>query len=52
MRKLTVTISDDLDEKLRRYVSKEFDNIKGGLSIVVKKALEQYLEKQTSPQKP
>jgi hypothetical protein len=51
MRKLTVTISDELDQRLRDYVSTEFDNVKGGLSIVAKKALEKYLDSVEKEQK-
>jgi hypothetical protein len=45
MRKLTVSIPDELDTRLRAYTKKEFGNIKGGLSFVVLKALEAYLKK-------
>jgi len=38
MKKLTVSIPDDLDERLREYVDSEYEGLKGGLSIVTKKA--------------
>ncbi len=46
MRKLTVSIPDDLDELLRKFVEKNYEGIKGGLSIVVKNALREFLEKE------
>lgn len=45
MRKLTVSIPDALDEKLRKYVDEKFVGIKGGLSKVTKDALELYFKK-------
>jgi len=45
MRKLTVSIPDDLDELLRKFVEENYEGIKGGLSIVVKSALREFLEK-------
>ena len=44
MKKIALSIPDDLDERLRTYVRKEFKGIKGSLSIVGIKALEKYLE--------
>jgi hypothetical protein len=41
MRKLTVSIPDELDEKVRAYVERRFGGIKGGLSMFVKEALEE-----------
>jgi len=46
MRKLTVSIPDDLDEMLRKYVEENYEGIKGGLSIVVKSAIREFLEKE------
>lgn len=46
VKKLTVSIPDELDEKLRNFVDEEYAGIKGGLSIVTKKALEEFFEKQ------
>lgn len=46
MRKLTVSIPDDLDELLRKYVDENYEGIKGGLSIVVKSALREFLKKE------
>ena len=46
MRKLTVSIPDDLDELLRKYVDDHYEGIKGGLSIVVKNAIRDFLEKE------
>ena len=46
MRKLTVSIPDDLDDLLRKYVEEHYEGIKGGLSIVVKSALREFLEQE------
>jgi len=46
MRKLTVSIPDDLDEMLRKYIEEHYEGIKGGLSIVVKSALREFLERE------
>jgi hypothetical protein len=46
MRKLTISIPDELDDRLRDYVEKEYSGLKGGLSIVTKKALEDFFEKE------
>ena len=45
MKKLTVSIPDELDTKIRKYVDNKYDGIKGGLSIVVKQALEEFFQK-------
>ena len=52
MAKLTVTVSPELDERLRKFCTEEYGDVKGALSITVVKALEQYLEKQTAAKKP
>lgn len=44
MKKLTVSIPDELDRKLREYVKEKYNGIKGGLSIVAKEALEEYFK--------
>ena len=46
MRKLTVSIPDDLDDQLREYVEVNYSGIKGGLSIVTVMALREFLERQ------
>ena len=45
MRKLTISISDNLDDRLRKYVDDNYDGLKGGLSIVVGLALKEFLDK-------
>jgi len=47
MKKLTVSLSDELDAALRKYVAAEFDGLKGGLSFVVKTALQEFLRSRT-----
>lgn len=44
MKKITLSIPDDLDELFRRYIETEYRGIKGALSIVGIKAIEKYLE--------
>ncbi|MBC8274575.1 MAG: hypothetical protein H8E40_06380 [Chloroflexi bacterium] len=44
MKKIAISIPDDLDERLRNYVDMEFKGIKGALSIVGIKAIEKYLD--------
>jgi hypothetical protein len=43
MKKIAFTIPEDLDERFREYVKKEFKGIKGAISIAGIKALENYL---------
>ena len=44
MKKIALSIPEDLDERLRSYIMVEFRGIKGALSIVGIKAIEKYLE--------
>jgi len=44
MKKITISIPDDLDKRLRRYIETEYLGLKGALSIVGIKAIEKYLE--------
>ena len=44
MKKIALSIPEDLDERLRSYIKEEFKGIKGSLSIVVVKAIEKYLD--------
>jgi hypothetical protein len=46
MRKLTVSIPDSLDEDLRKYVEENYEGLKGGLSITVKAALKEFLNRE------
>jgi len=46
MRKLTVSIPDSLDEDLRKYVEENYEGLKGGLSITVKTALKEFLNRE------
>ena len=43
MKKIAISIPEDLDERLRAYIIDEFKGIKGALSIVGIKAIEKYL---------
>jgi hypothetical protein len=45
MKKIALSIPEDLDNRLRKYVKDEFKGIKGAISIVGIKALEAYLSK-------
>jgi hypothetical protein len=44
MKKITLSIPDDLDEQFRRYIETEYRGIKGAMSIVGIKAIEKYLK--------
>ena len=44
MKKIALSIPDDLDKRLRTYIKEEFKGIQGSLSIVGIKAIEKYLE--------
>lgn len=44
MKKIALSIPEDLDERLRSYIKEEFKGIKGSLSIVGVKAIEKYLD--------
>jgi hypothetical protein len=44
MKKIVLSIPDELNERLRTYVIDEFKGIKGALSIVGIKAIEKYLD--------
>jgi hypothetical protein len=44
MKRVTLSIPDDLDELFRRYIETEYRSIKGALTIVGIKAIEKYLE--------
>ena len=44
MKKIALSIPEELDERLRIYTKEEYNGIKGALSIVGIKALEKYLD--------
>jgi hypothetical protein len=44
MKKIALSIPEELDERLRKYIIDEFKGIKGALSIVGIKAIEKYLD--------
>ena len=44
MKKIALSIPEELDERLRTYTKDEFKGIKGALSIVGIKAIEKYLD--------
>lgn len=43
MGKIIVTLTDDVEKKLRSVVKNKYSNKKGALSIVVEEALKNYL---------
>jgi len=43
MGKIIITLTDELEKKLREYVKTRYSNKKGALSIVVEEALKKYL---------
>ena len=45
MKKIMVTVSDETDEKLRRYVEKTYYGRRGALSIVVETSVREFLER-------
>ena len=45
MGKITVTLSDDIEKKLREHVKTKYGEKKGALSIVVEDALRRYFER-------
>lgn len=47
MGKITVTLSDDLEKKLRDYVKTKYAGKKGALSIVVEDAIQCWLQKKS-----
>ena len=44
MKKIALSIPEELDERLRTYIMDEYKGIKGSLSIVGIKAIEKYLD--------
>jgi len=48
MKRITISVPDDLDKKLRGYIETEYRGLKGALSIVGIKAIEKYLEEVAS----
>lgn len=48
MKKISFSITDELDERLRVYVVREYKGIKGALSIVGIRAIEKYLDENSS----
>ena len=48
MKKITFSIPEELNERLRTYIEREYKGIKGAMSITATKALERYLEEVAS----
>lgn len=46
MGKIIVTLTDDVENKLRKIVRTKYGNKKGALSIIVEEALKNYLAKE------
>ena len=47
MPKRIVTLSDELDKELRRYLAQEYHAKRGALSIVVEEALRRFIQEET-----
>lgn len=47
MGKVIITLTDEIEKKLRQTVKTKYSNKKGALSILVEEALKDYLSKQT-----
>ncbi|MEM2130250.1 MAG: hypothetical protein QXZ70_06600 [Candidatus Bathyarchaeia archaeon] len=47
MGKIIVTLTDNIERKLREMVKVKYGNKKGALSIIVEEALKDYLAKET-----
>ena len=47
MGKIIVTLTDDVERKLREMIKTRYGNKKGALSIIVEEALKNYLAKKT-----
>ena len=45
MGKIIVTLTDQIEKKLRETVKTKYSNKRGALSIIVEEALKNYLEK-------
>ena len=48
MGKIIVTLTDEIEKKLREIVRAKYGNKRGALSIVVEEALKHYFAKKTS----
>ena len=46
MGKIIITLTDELEEKLRKFIKAKYGNKKGALSIVVEEAIKQFLNKE------
>jgi metal-responsive CopG/Arc/MetJ family transcriptional regulator len=47
MGKIIVTLTDDVEKKLRNAVKTKYGNKRGALSIIVEEALKEYLAEKT-----
>jgi len=47
MPKRIVTLSDELDKELRRYLAQEYHGKRGALSIVVEESLRRFIQEET-----
>jgi predicted transcriptional regulator len=48
VKKITLSLPDELDKRLRDHAESEYSGIKGSLSIIASRALDEYLKKQTA----
>jgi len=47
MGKIIVTLTDDIEKKLRNVVKTKYGNKRGAMSIIVEEALKNYLTRET-----
>ena len=45
MKKITLSLTDETEEELRKLAESRYHNMKGSLSIIVERALREYFEK-------
>jgi predicted transcriptional regulator len=48
MGKIIISLTDDIEKKLREIAKRKYDSKRGSLSIIVEESLKQYLEKEKS----
>lgn len=51
VKKITVSLPDEIEERLREMAEIEFHGLKGGLSIIITNALKDYFDKQDKSDK-
>lgn len=46
MGKIIISLTEDLEKKLREFAKKKYNSKRGSLSIIVEESLKQYIEKE------